>query len=798
MTHTLFTIVAITMVLSLAGMAIPQPVAEVDVQPDTVTGRIDQRIYGHFLEHIYHSVEDGLFGELVRNRAFAAPTGIVREGGRLTLSSPATDVKTVFGDPNWTDYEFTLKARKTSGAEGFLILIRATDDRNFYWWNLGGWGNTAHQLEVEKDDNRHPIGPRVPGRMETGRWYAIRMRVEADHIQGWVDDQLILDMRDGTHPRGGVGVGFWATCGEYTDFHVRDLSGHELPLDLGKISAEKDLPAEWKTWPAPSVDVHLARLADSPNTGLAAQIRLQGAGAPVGIAQERFNVVRGHTYQGTVWMKADNAVGSVTVAFVDSTGRTLCRQRLSAPTAQLRGHSIALRPTRTDRNATLVLEATGSGVLWVDMVSLTRDDYVATGCRTDLLQAVQALHPPIIRWPGGCFASIYRWKRAIGPQHDRKPFHNYVWGEWDSCGFGIDEYIRLCRIVGAEPMVVVNLGSWDDPAKEDEYVREALEWIEYCNGDASTPMGALRAANGHPEPYNVVHWEMDNETWALGVERYGRLVAKVARQIRQRWPGLKIHACTFWEKEDPRLLELCGQYIDYISYHFYEDPNRYATAPGFYENLWKRYAGIIARSPNPRVRISVTEWNAQSTDWRTGLFAAGYLNVMERSTDVVEIATPALFLRRVDAPAWDNAFINHDHVSWYPAPNYVVMKLYRDRFQPFRVACTAPAGLDVTATRSADGKQVVVKIVNASGQSRNAQVSFASPFALRTAEAQQVAARLEDRNTLAEPHHIAPARVPVSRSGNRLNVQVPPLSVTVLTVKGTGLRSVTEAKKPHQ
>ena len=774
---------------SVVFLAVPKASAEtrITVQPAQIEGRIDPFIYGHFLEHIYHSVEDGLYGELVRNRAFAAQTGITRSGDSLVLTTPATDVKKVFGDPTWTDYEFTLRARKSTGAEGFLILVRATDDRNFYWWNLGGWGNTAHQLEVEKDDQRRPIGPRVRGSIETGRWYQIRMRVEGDHIQGWLDDKLVLDMRDSTHPRGGVGVGFWATGGEFTDFRVRDLNGRELPLRLDTVTSARDLPQEWREWPAPARRAELIELPESPNTGLAVRIRLPGSGQSAGIAQDRFHLVQGRRYPGFLWAKAEGQVSRMTVRFVDRQGKTLASKVLPAPPPTLKEFKFTLRPTASDSSGTLVVEAEGSGTLYVDMVSMTRDDYVATGCRKDLLEAVKALQPPVIRWPGGCFASIYRWKRAIGPQHERKPFYNYVWGEWDSCGFGIDEYIRFCRIVGTEPMVVVNLGSWDDPAKEDEYIREALEWIEYCNGDASTPMGALRAANGHPEPYDVVHWEMDNETWALGVERYGRLVAKVAPMIKARWPRVKIHACTFWEKEDARLLELCGAHIDYISYHFYENPDNYATAPAGFEALFRRYAELIAKSPNPNVRLSITEWNAQSTDWRTGLFAGGYLNVMERASDVVRMASPALFLRRVDAPAWDNAFINHDHLSWFPAPNYVVMKLYRDHFQPLRVACEAAEPLNVVATRSADGKTVVVKVVNASKESVAATLSVAEPFRASRVSAQRVAARLEDRNTLGEPRRIAPAAVPVVLRENAASLEFPPLSVTVIRLQGSGL-----------
>ncbi|NUQ69302.1 MAG: hypothetical protein HUU17_00610 [Chthonomonadales bacterium] len=826
-----FALVAAVVCLSVAGYATPQtPDTRILIRPEVVTGRIDARLYGQFLEHIYHSVEDGLYGELIRNRAFAANRGIVRSGDTLELTTPMIDTKVFLGDPSWTDYEYTLKARKTTGSEGFLILVRAEDERNFYWWNIGGWGNVGHQLESEVNDVRQSLGDRVPGQIEAGRWYDIRVRVEGDHIQGWLDGVQLLDVRDAGHKLGRVGVGFWSTAGEYRDIRVTDLAGRPMPLDLDALPNDGALPEEWREWPQKNGQVELVELPDSPNTGYGARIRLT-PDAPAGIAQARIHAVRGRRYPGSVWTSVHGRIKALRIGLIDRTGRTLASQNLrtrgapaaelveapvaelveapvaelvEAPVAELVEAPVAelveaelveaepvieerrfeLAPNATDSDATLIIEATGSGYIDVDMVSMTRDDYAASGCRTDLLEAVRALQPPIIRWPGGCFASIYRWKRAIGPQHRRQPFYNYVWGEWDSSGFGVDEYMRLCRTVGAEPMLVVNLGSWDDPAREEEYVREALEWIEYCNGDASTPMGAQRAANGHREPYNVVHWEMDNETWALGVERYGKLVARVAGAIKARWPNVKIHACTFWENEDSRLLELCGTVIDYISYHFYENPDRFAEAPGHYEELWKRYAAMIARSPNPAVRLSVTEWNAQSTDWRTGLFAGGYLNVMERSSDVVKIATPALFLRRTDAREWDNAFINHDHRTWFAAPNYVIMRLYRDHYQPLSIGCDAPSGLNVSATRSERGDTVVLKVVNPSEKGISCPIEAAAGVSIGRARAWQVRAELNDRNTLTDPRRIAPTALPAPVERGRLSVDFPPRSVTVIEIRG--------------
>jgi alpha-N-arabinofuranosidase len=198
--------------------------------------------------------------------------------------------------------------------------------------------------------------------------------------------------------------------------------------------------------------------------------------------------------------------------------------------------------------------------------------------------------------------------------------------------------------------------------------------------------------------------------------------------------------------------------------------------------VWSRYPEFIADSPNPKVGLAVTEWNAQSTDWRTGLFAAGLLNVFERQ-DAVRMATPALFLRRVDAPAWDNAFINHDHVSWFPAPNYVVMQLYRQHYQPNRVQLISLGSLNAVATASADGKTVVLKVVNAQPEDVTCTLQIVAPFKPKTGRRWTVQAGLEDRNTLAEPHKIVPVESKLADLDAASTVTFPAYSVTLLELK---------------
>ena len=220
-----------------------------------------------------------------------------------------------------------------------------------------------------------------------------------------------------------------------------------------------------------------------------------------------------------------------------------------------------LKPTASSDNAELQVGVRGPGKIWLDQVSLMPESWrQAGGFRPDLLQAIAGLRPPVIRWPGGCFASPYRWKDGIGPQHKRGPHPKNMWDDKEVNSFGTDEFIAMCRRVGAEPLIVINIGTpqWNRDVHGQRLPAGGADWIEYCNGPADSKWGKVRAANGHPEPYRVKYWEIDNETWQHGrgdlrrvgqsvrpgdaqgrpVDQAGRLRQRRLWRRRQR-PGLE-------------------------------------------------------------------------------------------------------------------------------------------------------------------------------------------------------------------------------------------------------------------
>jgi alpha-L-arabinofuranosidase len=116
--------------------------------------------------------------------------------GAYRQNGLATDCRAVAGDPNWRDYTLSLRARKLGGAEGFLIMFRVRDDDNWYWWNLGGWGNSKHAVEQCVAGGKSIVSNEVPGSIETGRWYDIRIEVQGTRIRCYLDGKLIHDFEE--------------------------------------------------------------------------------------------------------------------------------------------------------------------------------------------------------------------------------------------------------------------------------------------------------------------------------------------------------------------------------------------------------------------------------------------------------------------------------------------------------------------------------------------------------------------------------------------------------------------------
>ncbi len=243
------------------------------------------------------------------------------------------------------------------------------------------------------------------------------------------------------------------------------------------------------------------------------------------------------------------------------------------------------------------------------------------GADPDIIRLLRASRLPLLRWPGGNFVSGYHWEDGVGPVERRPTRPNYAWGQVEPNLFGTDEYIEFCRAVGCEPMICVNAGS-GTPA-------EAARWVQYCNGPVTSPMGALRAANGHPEPYHVRRWEVGNELWgrwqfywttARGyVDRYKQFSAAMLKADS----SVELLACgapVFWGRQwNDTLIAGLGASLQTITDHpliggdvfsdtdpldVYRD---FMAVPEVLESKWSALRDSMLRAGIENPHLAVTE-----------------------------------------------------------------------------------------------------------------------------------------------------------------------------------------------
>lgn len=766
------------------------PAERIRVNPDKVEGTINPMIYGQFLEHIYDSVVDGLSSQIVRGPSFEEPSRWLPGGWEviqgawfvqneeLVNDGMGTDNHVLIGELEWADYDFQIRAQKKSGLEGFLILVRATDNNNFYWWNLGGWGNTRSAIEHEVDGVRHLVpGTEHPIRIEQDRDYTIRIEAKGEKVRCLLDGSLVCEFDDTTNRRGRVGVGTWATSAVFGE--VRVISGKKdlLKAAHGDTQPAQSISRAWSVIPGYEKDRYEWTTEKPLNSKHCQKILSRGKGA--GIFQGNLPVIGGKTYSGSLWIRGE-AEKCVVRLKMGTESQQIAFNVYSADWVEV---PLEFTPKSDTDQAELSIELEGGGEIWVDQCYLQLKDSIF---RPNIFEKVADIHPTFIRWPGGCYAEHYHWQDGIGPLKNRSSKPNLVWGGVDPNNFGTDEFIRLCREVKAEPLIVLNIGHHDSPDQLGEYIKEALAWEEYCNGDVSTPWGAKRAENGHPEPYRVKFWEIGNETWSMGVEKYAESARQFVDALRKQNPSLKFLLCGSgghnhdWNRE---IIRLAATHMDYLSVHHYmagsfEDEMKNGVE---YPRFLQETGELIKKSDNPAAEIAVTEWNQQSIALRTGLYAGLVLNGFERNSDRITMSCPALFIRKTSYKEWDNAFINHDSRRVFTAPNYLVMKLYNDHFAPTRVMVEAPSSLDVMATRDSSSGEIILKVVNPSqDQDVRTSIEITGKDKLSGMRLWRVnSASIDDRNSLDEPDRI---RIEES-TPSEPEILFPAHSVTVLRIK---------------
>jgi len=395
------------------------------------------------------------------------------------------------------------------------------------------------------------------------------------------------------------------------------------------------------------------------------------------------------TYTLSFWAKGSNAgyTGKLRAQLQSADGsKVLASANIegTVSTSEWTRLTVTLRATATG-NGRLALLTSNNGKLYVDVVSLFPYTWKGrpNGLRPQLAQLLADTHPKFLRFPGGCFVEGYsnlgnafQWKNTIGPIEQR-PGHNGHWGYHVTDGLGFDEFLQLCNDLGAAPLFVVNVGlghGYTIPLEQtDTLVQNALDAIEYANGDSTTYWGARRIANGHKQPYNLKFIEIGNENYqadaSLQSQDYAERYYKFYKAIKQRYPDIiTIGNVEAWGTDNPSWRNPYP--VEVMDEHYYRSyawmRANYNKYDNYDRNTWV-YNGEYAANEGGTY--------GQYGNMNSALGEAVYMLGMERNSDVARMASFAPIFINANNNNWAYDMIHFNASSTFCTPSYYVQKM---------------------------------------------------------------------------------------------------------------------------
>jgi alpha-L-arabinofuranosidase len=508
-------------------------------------------------------------------------------------------------------------------------------------------------------------------------------------------------------------------------------------------------------------------------------------------------------------------ISAINISLVDEKGTVVSSVSTIIKGGGWQKYNAVFNPSKTIEKAKLQITFTGKGIVNMDMISLfPQDTWKARrgGLRKDLVQKLYDLKPGFLRFPGGCIvegrtlAERYQWKKTIGKVEDRENLinkwnngfaHRLTPDYWQSFGLGFFEYFQLAEDLGAEPMPVLSCGmacqfNTAELVKMedlDPYVQDALDLIEFANGNTSTKWGKIRAEMGHPQSFNMKFIGVGNEQWGEDyIERY-----KVfEKAIHAKYPDIKIVSGSgpspdgeFFDYGWKELKKLNAQIVDE---HYYNSPEWFIKNAGRYDK-YDRSGPKVFAGEYAAQSVGVVKPDNKN-NWLTALSEAAFMTGLERNADVVTMTSYAPLFAHADGWQWTPDLIWFNNLKSYATPNYYVQKLFSNnkgtevlKITDHGKPVTGQNQLYATAVKDAATKETIIKIVNTDAGSKSVTINLANLKLGNTlTKITLTAPQLSTENSF-ENEPIQPKEETVSLKKGKMVVEIPSQSLVILKVK---------------
>lgn len=545
-----------------------------------------------------------------------------------------------------------------------------------------------------------------------------------------------------------------------------------------------------------------------------------------GIENEGFfgiGLHEGADYRFSVWARGEGATISVELVDndTDEERQQIASARIKTDSADWKQYEVVIRSPRTESKAALRITLDSGASVDLEHVSLFPVDTWQghrNGLRKDLAQALSDIHPGVLRFPGGCIvegtdlATRYNWKNSVGPVENR-PLNENRWhytfrhrffpDYYQSYGLGFFEYFQLAEEIGAEPLPILSCGlacqyqnnSADAHVPVSElqpYIQDALDLIEFANGDTLTEWGSLRAKMGHPAPFNMKYIGIGNEQWG---DEYPERLKPFMDAIRAAYPKIKIVGSSGPDSEGDKFDHLWPEMkrlkADLVDEHFYRPESWFLKQGNRYDNYDRK---------GPKVFAGEYACHGKGKKWNhfnASLMEAAFMTGLERNADIVQMATYAPLFAHVEGWQWRPDMIWFDNLNSVRTCSYYVQQLYSLNKGTNVLSLTMDGntvsgldgqdGLFASAVWDANRKAYIVKVANTSSVPQRFTVEFKGVKSTALSNEVSVVTLHSDKltadNTLDNPDAVTPQESTTSLTDGDLVAVLPAHAFAVYTVK---------------
>ena len=534
-----------------------------------------------------------------------------------------------------------------------------------------------------------------------------------------------------------------------------------------------------------------------------------------GLENEGFfgiGVKKGAEYRFSVWARGQKQ--RIRVELIKNStmeeNQVFAARDLEIDSKEWKKYEITLRSNLTEPKAHLRIFLTSGGTLDLEHISLFPvDTWMGreNGLRKDLVQALYDIKPGVFRFPGGCIVegtdleTRYNWKNTVGPIENR-PLNENRWhytfthrffpDYFQSYGLGFYEFFLLSEDIGAEPLPILNCGlacQFQNSNPEahvavcdlEPYIQDAIDLIEFANGDTSTTWGKLRAEMGHPEPFNLKFLGIGNEQWG---KEYPERLKPFVEALRKAHPEIKIVGSSGPNSEGDQFEYLWPEMkkleVDLVDEHFYRPEAWFLNSGMRYDSYDRNGPKVFAGEYACHGRGK--KWN----HFNAALMEAAFMTNLERNADIVHMATYAPLFAHVEGWQWRPDMIWFDNLRSVRTCSYYVQQLYAlnkgTNVVPLNMDGKPVAGVEgqdglfASAVWDSESQSYIVKVINTSDKAQPVELSFAGLGKKESLADGTITTFHSDDpdldNTVDNPTAIIPVESKITIEGNTLKTEV--------------------------